>query len=186
MGRCLMLLLLTLTSFVSSAQEAYSVFTEADSTLTFYCDSLRSSRQGTLYSLVFTDSVPDWYENRGGITKVVFDTTFVDARPTSTLAWFRDMAKLDSIAGIEYLKTDSVTDMRRMFQGCMSLDSVDVSGFNTSSVTDMMSMFQECVQLKSLNLSGFNTSRVIDMEGMFYGCSSLDSLDLSGFNTSRV
>ena len=88
MGRCLMLLLLTLTSFASSAQEAYSVFTEADSTLTFYCDSLRSSRQGTLYSLVIVDSVPDWYEKRAQVFNVVFDTTFVDARPTSTLAWF--------------------------------------------------------------------------------------------------
>ena len=142
MGRCLMLLLLMVTSFAASAQEAYTVFTEADSTLTFFFDDQRSTRPGTSYSLIITDTVPDWYENRGGITKVVFDTTFVDARPTTTIAWFRDMVKLDSIAGIEYLKTDSVTDMRRMFQGCMSLDSVDVSGFNTSSVTDMMSMFQ--------------------------------------------
>ena len=33
-----MLLLLLLTSVAASAQEAYSVFTEADSTLTFYCE----------------------------------------------------------------------------------------------------------------------------------------------------
>ena len=33
MGRCLMMLLLMLTSIAAMAQEAYSVFTEADSTL---------------------------------------------------------------------------------------------------------------------------------------------------------
>ena len=35
------------------AQEAYAVFTEADSTLTFFYDELRTTRTGTTYELPF-------------------------------------------------------------------------------------------------------------------------------------
>ena len=97
-----------LCSFGAMAQEAYSVFTEADSTLTFFYDDQRSTRTGTSYSLTFTDSVPGWHENRENVFKVVFDTTFVAARPTSTRAWFQDLYHLDSITGIEYLKTKGI------------------------------------------------------------------------------
>ena len=84
MGRCLMLLMLTLTSIAALGQEAYLVFTEADGTLTFFYDDQRSSRPGTSYLVNAQDSVPKWRENRDKVFKVVFDTTFVDARPTST------------------------------------------------------------------------------------------------------
>ena len=186
MSRCLMLLLLMFVSIASSAQEAYSVYIETDSTLTFYFDELRSTRPGATYSVEITDSVPDWYENRYKVLKVVFDSTFVDARPTSTYSWFITMNNLVSITGINYLKTDSVTNMGFMFAGCTSLDSLDVSGFNTSKVTNMGFMFAACTSLGSLDVSSFNTSNVIDMEDMFANCESLTSLDLSGFNTENV
>ena len=142
MGRCLMLLLLTMAAVAGSAQEAYSVLTEADSTLAFFYDDQRSSRPGTSYSLDIIDSIssPEWYKDRLDISKVVFDTTFVAARPTSTQGWFRGMDKLYSITGITYLNTDSVTNMEGMFAG-NSLASLDVSGFNTSNVTNMQFMF---------------------------------------------
>jgi len=69
MSRCLMLMLLMIVSIAASAQEAYSVFTEGDSTLAFYYDEQRSTRQGKSYTLTIADSVPDWYENRGNISK---------------------------------------------------------------------------------------------------------------------
>ena len=82
--------------------------------------------------------------------------------------------------------TSNVMDMRCMFYGCSSLESLDLSGFDTSNVTDMANMFYGCSSLESLDLSGFDTSNVIDMGWMFYNCSSLDSLDLSDFDTSNV
>ena len=186
MGRCLMLLLLMLTSIAALSQEAYSVFTEGDSTLTFFYDNERSSRSGTSYSLNTTDTVPTWNENDENVTRVVFDSTFVAARPTSTRHWFGGMARLGNIVGIEYLKTDSVTDMASMFSFCNGLTSLDLSGFNTSNVTDMTGMFNNCARLNSLNLSGFNTTKVTSMANMFDNCTSLTSLDLSGFNNSNV
>ena len=186
MGRCLMLMLLMLTSIAALSQEAYSVFTEADSTLTFFYDNERSNRPGTSYLVNAQDSVPKWRENYEEVTRVVFDTTFVAARPTSTRCWFNAMEKLNSITGIKYLITDSVTDMEGMFNGCKSLTSLDLKSFNTSNVTTMRAMFNFCRSLTSLDVSGFNTSKVTDMDFMFAECESLTSIDLSGFNTTKV
>ena len=185
-GRSLLLLLLMLTSMAASAQEAYSVFTGGDRTLTFYYDELRSTRPGTTYDLNMGSSDPSWKEKYKNISKVVFDPSFAAARPTTTHGWFYYMYKLVSINGIEYLKTDSVTDMANMFYHCSALTSLDLSGFNTSSVTDMNGMFSACSALDSLDLSGFNTENVTNMVAMFCGCESLTSLDLSSFNTPNV
>ena len=82
--------------------------------------------------------------------------------------------------------TLNVTDMKSMFAGCSSLQSIDLSKFDTSNVTDMRSMFSGCSSLTSLDLSTFDTSKVTNMGSMFYGCSSLTSIDLSSFDTSNV
>ena len=63
--------------------------------------------------------------------------------------------------------------MRLMFNGCSSLQSIDLSSFNTTNVNDMSFMFSECSSLISINLSSFNTTNVKNMSEMFYGCSSL-------------
>ena len=82
--------------------------------------------------------------------------------------------------------TSNVIDMAFMFSGCSSLKSLDLSDFDTSNVTDMNSMFEDCSSLESLDLSGFDTSNVTDMNSMFEDCSSLESLELGGFDTSNA
>ena len=63
-----------------------------------------------------------------------------------------------------------------MFDGCSSLVSLDLFGWDTSGVTDMSGMFFGCASLPSLDLSGWDTSGAGGMWGMFQGCSSLSSL----------
>lgn len=65
-----------------------------------------------------------------------------------------------------------------MFEGCKSLTSLNISGFDTSQVTDMHFMFSDCHSLASLDLSHFDTATVTDMRYMFRNCSSLTSLDV--------
>ena len=120
------------------------------------------------------------------VTKVVFDPSFADVRPTSTYKWFYGMSNLTSIEGMEYLNTSEVTSMQSMFYNCSSLASLDLSHFDTSKVTTMRSMFNKCSSLSSLDLSHFDTSNVTTMYYMFLKCSSLASLDVSTFNTSKV
>ena len=76
--------------------------------------------------------------------------------------------------------------MSRMFYGCSSLASLDVSSFDTSGAVGMKGMFSGCSKLSLLDVSSFDTSRVTDMSDMFHGCSSLSSLDVSSFDTSNV
>ena len=165
--------------------EPYVVYNNG--TLTFYCDKKRSSRQGTVYDLNKNGyDRPAWLENNKSITKVVFDPTFANARPTTTYSWFAGCSAMTDIEGIAYLNTNEVTFMFYMFAGCSSLTSLDLSNFNTSNVTSMGLMFNECSSLKNLDVSNFNTAKVTDMEMMFCLCTGLTSLDLSSFNTSNV
>ncbi|MBQ9492723.1 MAG: BspA family leucine-rich repeat surface protein [Oscillibacter sp.] len=82
--------------------------------------------------------------------------------------------------------TSRATDMSSLFDSCVSLTDLDVSGFDTSQVTDMQSMFRHCFALETLDVSGFDTSQVTDMRSMFRNCSALKALDISGFDMSRV
>ena len=54
-----------------------------------------------------------------------------------------------------------------MFNGCSSVTTLDVSGFDTSSVTDMRSMFYGCSSVTTLDVSGFDMTSVADVENMF-------------------
>ena len=107
--------------------------------------------------------------------------------PNSNASWlFYKFVNLKTINFGNCFVTSSVTQMSDMFEGCSSLISLDLSGFDTSSVTGMYAMFFGCSNLISLDLTGFDTSCVTTMASMFSGCSSLTALDLASFDTSSV
>ena len=87
---------------------------------------------------------------------------------------------LKGVDGFKYLNTTNVKDLGEMFDGCESLESVDLtnlpSTFNTSLVTDMDYMFADCKQLTTLDLSGFNTTKLTTTYDMFNGCSNLETI----------
>ena len=188
----LLVLLCALFSLPLSAQEAYVVKSKDESTLTFYYDNNRSSRNGKTWGIdeKSSSSKPVWagtYEHPNGVvTKVVFDDSFKNYRPITTNHWFYYFSSLTTIEGLENLNTSAVTDMSEMFVGCSKLTSLNLSNFNTSEVTDMSVMFKDCYGLKELNVSNFNTSAVTNMSWMFKNCSGLTSLNVSNFNTSKV
>ena len=82
--------------------------------------------------------------------------------------------------------------MGGMFDGCSSLTSLDIGGWNTSNVTNMCGsnsysgMFRNCSSLTSIDIGSWDTSNVTNMGSMFYGCSKLTSLDIGGWDTSNV
>ena len=173
----------------ATAAEAYACYTPSNTTLTFYYDNLRSSRSGTTYDLNTGTNDPGWYTDgtRFNVTQVVFDPSFVNARPTSTIAWFNEMRNLEYITGMSYLNTSEVTHMGWMFGSCNSLTSLDLSHFNTSKVTSMHSMFLGSFSLTSLDLSSFNTAQVTEMNLMFAYCQSLRTIYAgSGWSTAAV
>ena len=168
--------------------EPYASLSTDGKTLTFYYDKLRSTRPGTTYDLNVGYNEPGWCADGSNtsVTRVEFDPSFADARPTTTYKWFSNMNQLTTSPDFTYLNTSAVKNMAYMFEDCQGLTSLDLSHFDTQKVTDMSYMFLICTSLTSLDLSGFNTSNVEFMHQMFSYCMSMKSLDLSSFNTENV
>ena len=150
----------------------------ADGTLTFRCGYKRTLGENE-YELNSGENWPKWFTYASKISKVVFEASFANARPTNCYAWFVNFKNLTQIEGIENLNTENVTSMRDMFNGCSSLISLDVTNFNTENVTSMRDMFNGCSSLISLDVTNFNTANVTDMCYMFFGCKSLTTIYVS-------
>ena len=145
----------------------------ADGTLTFRCGYKKTLGENE-YELNSGENWPKWFTYASKISKVVFEASFANARPTNCYAWFLNFKNLTQIEGIENLNTENVTSMRDMFDGCSSLISLDVTNFNTANVTDMDYMFFGCKMLKEIYVSDkFVTDDVISSRCMFLNCSSL-------------
>ena len=158
----------------------------ADGTLIFFLTSKETLGENE-YELNSGKNLPEWVKRHSfSITKVVFDTSFANARPTSCYMWFYLCGNLNQVEGIKNLNTKEVTDMAGMFCKCRDLSSLDVSGFNTEKVTDMSGMFYECISLKLLDVVKFNTANVKSMSNMFYNGQNLASLNVTNFNTANV
>ena len=161
---------------VAHPKDSYVIYTDADKTLTFKYGEIPSSEDGVyVYDVPKYSSSPEWISNHASsITKVVFDASFADARPTTCYSWFFDCSTLTEIQGIQYLNTSKVNDMTFMFVNCSSLTKLDLSGFDTQSVSSMADMFLNCSKLVSIFVSdSFKTTSVIQSVGMFDGCDSL-------------
>ena len=175
--------------------EAYVAQSADKTTLTFYYDDQRATRTGTTWGIEETkkegdDTFPAWAGTLkvadSTTTRVVFDASFGDFRPTTIARWFTHCKVLTQIEGLEHLNTSEVKDMSYTFFGCNALTSLDLKSFNTQNVTDMREMFKGCSGLTSLDVKNFNTQNVRSMWGMFSGCSGLTSLDVKNFNTENV
>ena len=189
----LMLLMLLLLPAGMVAQKAASsskyiaTYESSTQTLTFkeYAGETLPSNSVVVKDKMTVENMNTKLGN-GTIVHIVFDKSFSTYTPTSLSRFFKDLTKLETITGLEYLNTAKVTDMYSMFYNCSSLTSLDVTHFNTANVTDMSEMFFMCSSLTSLDVTHFNTAKVTDMHSMFYSCSSLTSLDVTHFNTEKV
>ena len=165
---------------------AYAYLSSDEKTLTFIYD-IFYTWTSKAFKLNIGSYTPQWNPYKNSITKVVFDPSFANARPTSCCSWFYNMTNLTTITGMQYyLNTSQVTNMNQMFYNCSNLSSIDVSGFNTANVVLMFGMFQKCNNLSYIYVGNFNTAKVKDMENMFSSCSKLTSLDISKFDLSNL
>ena len=174
-------------------KDAYAVLDNGDqygyNIMTFYYDNQKDARGGMSVGpfASYSDRPSRWKDRDIAVKGVVFDPSFADYTDlTSTAYWFYNFRALQTITGLEYVKTSNVTDMAYMFSGCRSLTSLDVSTFDTRKVTDMAQMFYDCGKLTTLDVSNFKTDNVTNMVWMFNGCKGLTTLDVSSFNTEKV
>lgn len=111
------------------------------------------------------------------ITKVVIDESMEDARPTTTMGWFRNLRRMTSIEGLDNLNTSEVTNMSYMFLNCTRMPDVHISGWDVDNVTTTKGMFSNCKTIT--NDSGlFPYLSIKDMSYMYDGCSNLKWISL--------
>lgn len=93
--------------------------------------------------------------------------------------------------------TSNIQISSYMFDGCTSLETIDINPSNTDKVVDMSYMFQNCSNLKTINLLGtsgdpltglISTSSTTTIRALFYNCASLteEKISVFDFNTSKV
>ena len=189
----LMLLMLLLLPAGMVAQKAASS--------SKYVATYESSTQTLTFKKFVGETLPEnsaWVEDKmtvadinnnlgkGTIVHIVFDKSFSTYTPTTLYGFFKNLKKLETITGLEYLNTEKATDMSNMFSFCLRLTSLDITNFNTANVTDMSYMFNSCTKLTSLDVTNFNTAKVKNMIRMFSNCQALTSLNVTNFNTEKI
>ena len=162
---------------ISVAQVPYGIFELNSRTLTIgYADKLpdgaiqfdgNSSLSELSVSCRFAETI-------------VIDPSFAKYKPTSCSQWFSMFSLVTTIKGLENINTEDVTNMEYMFEDCMNLKSLDLSGFDTRNVTNMYKMFNECNNLETIYVGDkWDVSKVdtvyedYEKTVMFYRCFKL-------------
>ena len=193
-----------------STPEPYAVLTQNNDgetyTFTFYCDELRGTRTASAVASydVLLENHRTWTDEDiyTKITTLKFDESFGVTRPKILYQWFSKFSALTTIEGIEYFHTDNARDMIQLFNGCSSLESIDLSNFVTNSLVidpngdtrqgvKMSEIFSGCTALKTITMGENFTAEKAStytkmygteyggLYGMFSGCENLESIDLS-------
>lgn len=133
------------------------------------------------------------------IEYVVIDSTFKEVRLKSTANMFAGFGFLRYIGGFNYINTESVTDMSKMFYGCHSLSYVDCGKvYGEEEGNESMGSYVNPEYYMYFDFSTFNTQNVTRMDSMFayafemqkfltcYCHGDYPSLDLGSFDTRNV
>jgi len=93
------------------------------------------------------------------------------------IEWFTNWPNLHKLVNEGNLKTDNITDMRKLFYKCTKLEgNLDLNSWNTGKVQYMERMFEDCESVNNIYLSNWNTENVRDMQYMFKGCKKLERI----------
>lgn len=120
-------------------------------------------------------------------------TTNVASEGISHPEFVSFMNYADGTLDVSWLRTDNITNMARMFQGCSNLTALDLSNFDLSNVTTMYYFLYSCSKLLPSNINGLlnlDTSNVQNFESCLERLGSnqgsLFTLDLSNWDFSSA
>ena len=121
---------------------------------------------------------------------VTTETLSADDSETACVAWLDNSTKTIYYYAKGYTdagKKIPLTSCVSLFEKCLTLTTIDVSGFDTSEVSSFSVTFSGCTALTTISgLDTLNTTNVTNFQGMFYNCSALTEIDISSFDASKV
>ena len=177
--------------YFTAPKKVYTVYTDGNKTLTYYCDDLYPTREGIVeiydpnnYSYRF-----DGYNTK--VLTIDIDESMADTSLTKMVYFFSSynyrLVNATSIKHLEYINTTKTENVDAMFYGLKSITSLDISSFETQNMTVMAHMFSDCVKMTSLRLGGnFNTAKVTSLREMLTGCMALKAIDCTNMDVTKV
>ena len=126
-----------------------------------------------------TDDAP-WKRFR--VNKLIFND--IVTMPSQMNTMFGGALYLKSYEKIENVNVSDVTSMATIFYNNISLEKIDLRGWNTSKNTSFSWAFRYARSLTSANLANLNVKNVTNLSGMFEGASSLTEVDFTGWKSS--
>ena len=125
------------------------------------------------------------FDGCANLTKA--DISSIDSSPRNLNSTFSGCQNLETII---YPEQINIIGMRRAFNDCKKLESINTSCFNALHTDDfdVVEAFSDCSSLTSLDFSWISGAldRITDLSYMFSGCKSLTSLDLRPMDTCRA
>ncbi len=107
----------------------------------------------------------------------VFWSSFINA--------FNGCQNLTTVSSITPASSSSVTSAFRMFAGCTSLVSADLTGLDMSSVTSIGVMFAVCNNSPNVDITGWNTTSLTSVRQFLSSASGI-SINLNEIDFSNV
>ena len=95
---------------------------------------------------------------------------------------FSGIKKLISVTFTDFDEYNPGMTFYKIFKGCTSLTSVDLSKISLNFQFKAESMFEECINLRHVNFNAKMLNISGTLNKMFYNCYSLTSVDLSKVN----
>lgn len=150
--------------------------------------TLYKVNRGFTFTLDHSDDHYDYYTVSGSGTVINLQGTniihcgdFVKTSLTGFL--FSNCNQLRSIYDSKNLPWFGIyTGVPSLFGYCVSLSSIDVTGWDTSSSTSV-SIFTNCASLTEIiGIEDWDVGSITHLSNLFNGCQSLESIDLSKWN----
>lgn len=166
---------------VSDNRAIYFATLHSDGTLAFANTEAASKISGKIANKTYTITlgteqkfITNQTEN-DNVSEVRFVEPITVRGPK--IEWFTNWKNLKKLVNEGYLKTDNITDMRKLFYNCTKLEgNLDLNSWNTGNVQYMERMFEGCESVNNIYLSNWNTEKVRDMQYMFKDCKKLEKI----------
>lgn len=200
MKRLFLILALLFDFTLVMAQTPQAIWTEDNSTLTFYYGKLYKPGddfKGHKVTRVWSGDRFNDIENKHRrslsddyywlVPGWVADDIYVDNDGNQVTEYCDVSTKIVTAIFDDSFRNYRIRHTQWLFEHCINLTSVQkMENLRTDIVTDMRGMFYECESLPEIDLGYLNTSNVENLSYVFAGCKSLKEIDLSHLNTSKV
>ncbi|MBQ9172392.1 MAG: BspA family leucine-rich repeat surface protein [Bacteroidales bacterium] len=173
------------------------------------CSSLKNIKMDGL-DLSSATSFSFMFSGCGALEEVDLSDFYTPALSNINFMFYYSPSIKNIIFG-ERFNTSNITEFIGTFEGCNSLESLDLSMFDLSNVTsyarlfsmcynlteitgdftirrgnEVSQMFNDCHSLRNIDVSSWDVSETEDLSNVFSGCNSLESLDVSEWKVSNV